>query len=436
MNPGGTLLDTERQDAMIDKDEYIKSLEISVQLLQREIESLRSRLIDSHPTSEKNKESKDINYLHGFMDVDNREDLLKKLNSAFSSINGILEAELFHYDTDGMITPYVEEIEITKMYSEIKEMEESGVLDWVIKQDELKIIPSLYDTSDTTKLNFILYPINPKSAHSNLFAAKTSLDSDQIDDNLREKIILIAESAAISIDNIISDEEIRKINKKLTNYSKRNSFNSINEIIATLAYEVGEPIQIIKANLDFIKTGIGDTKRRVEIVDKEVNKLQSISDKIQSIVSDKNLKKEFNLKELISDIKFITKSQLRRDGIKISVNDDKSDLHLNLKKNDLEQIILNLILSCRDQMPDGGVISISFQDIEDFISITLKHDGIGFSNEEIHEILNASDPKLISDKTFINHQFSKDLAENIGIKFEIVSDVNTGTSYKLLIKKD
>ena len=431
MQLGGNTELSNLDDSLIDKDEYIKSLEISVQLLQKEIESLREKLLNSKTTNSGSKTDSLYSFTHQFITSNSLEELFEKLNNEIGKQDGIYQASLFHYNSDGFIDTISNSNLDLDLISEVKQLEETGVLDWVYDNQEVKIIPSLSSTINS-KNNLLIYPVEIKGDISTLFVARCSIEHSEMNEDLINFIISIAETTSIITDNIISDKEIKSINKKLNDNKKNISINDYSKLVSSISSELVSPIEIIKANLSFIKTGIGDSPKRAEISQTELAKLESLILKLNSLFNDSSIK-GFHLNTILEDIKILTRSQLLREGIKFSYVQDSSNPYISIDPKLFEQIILILLFTSSELIEDGGTIRLSYSFNNENLTISLVDSGLGFTSEEINEIYNEDSPSLLKNKIFNNMKNVISMCKENSISFEIVSDSGLGNGFKLVI---
>ena len=213
---------------------------------------------------------------------------------------------------------------------------------------------------------------------------------------------------------------------------------SIGELAGTIAVEIDTPLKIIKGHLQLLKSGVGEAERRYEIINRQIELVDKIIKRLSSIskFSVNDISPSFIILEnLIDDVILFTNSQLQRDNIKVEKDYENSGVSVLGTKTQLEQVILGLLLNARDMMPEGGKITINiFKNKNNSVNITISDNGIGISENELQDIFEP----YYSDKTGINslgtnlYLVKNIIEQNKGI-LSVTSEVGKGTTYKITL---
>ena len=282
-----TLDDDYEENLSIEKDEYIKSLEISVQLLQREIEHLRKKLLEYSTNEIQNSVNTNFNFDGNNLinKVSSKSELISATNSIISSNKLILEWQIFLINSDSSFTNLDNSVKNDKIIDELSQLTEDGVTDWILSNDEVKLAPSLLDSTESRVINNLFVPVLSTGSQSLLFFGKISEEQSNILEEFKLAIKQVMNAIALKLDNIISSEHITDISKQLeNNVVNRKSSNSTLLNIALSEFE--QPIEIIEANLEFIDKGIGNPVRRSEIIKDNLNFIKVLKNKLIKINSE------------------------------------------------------------------------------------------------------------------------------------------------------
>lgn len=431
-----SLEDNYQENSTIDKDEYIKSLEISIQLLQREIETLRKKLIDISSNELKDTQSNSI--LNSNNDLLNKAnsipELISKLNSVLQNNKIILEWQLLYILNDYSFELIDVSTKNDKMMEEFNQLVEDGVTDWILSNDEIKFAPSLIDSTDRNTVFNIFIPIKNKGSQSILFFGKTIEDINDITDEFKNNLKQIFNFVCLKIDNIISSEHISKISNKL----EKNNLNkpkSNNPLIKLAISEIDQPIRLIDANLNFIESGIGNVKRRTEIIKDNLNIINQLRNKLMNLIDDNiNNVAEFDVSDFIDDIKFLTNNQLQRDGINLKVT-SKNTFSLKFDKKRIESLFTKLILFSADMMPEGGVLSLSYEEKKNYFMFKFYYENALLTNEEFEKIKLNIQPEEINNGLFKNLKQILNSIEENQIEIDLINDTKIGTTFSIIINK-
>ncbi|MDC1067526.1 ATP-binding protein [Candidatus Kapabacteria bacterium] len=423
------------KDDNIDKNEYIKSLEISVQLLQREIESLRDQLTSKRVSNNQDTLSDQANPYKLLSEIDSRDLLVKKLDSILNSTFNFLENSIFEYDQNSKLQPYYFNSNLEDFYTYCESLEEEGIIDWASDSEGLHIFPNLEESTETRVINNVIYFIKLKGFRESVFIAKTTLSKDYFNKDVTKSLSELLSAAAIILDNIISKEEILNINKniELQGESEVHPSSMLNISTSVVEY-IYQSLGIIDANVKMIESGIGDTKRRIDIINDNSTKIREIGKKFINLIKNKDGNNtDGSLYEIVQDVVFLLRSQLLRDAIKITNKIDSSTL-VSGELIILEKSILNIVLIIRDTLREGGNIVISASSNKDHTIIKISDDGIGFPIELVENFNRNHKINGEFQNIFDKLEIIKNLFRKINCEFEISSKERSGTTYSIYYK--
>jgi len=432
-----TLDDDYEENLSIEKDEYIKSLEISVQLLQREIEHLRKKLLEYSTNEIQNSVNTNFNFDGNNLinKVSSKSELISATNSIISSNKLILEWQIFLINSDSSFTNLDNSVKNDKIIDELSQLTEDGVTDWILSNDEVKLAPSLLDSTESRVINNLFVPVLSTGSQSLLFFGKISEEQSNILEEFKLAIKQVMNAIALKLDNIISSEHITDISKQLeNNVVNRKSSNSTLLNIALSEFE--QPIEIIEANLEFIDKGIGNPVRRSEIIKDNLNFIKVLKNKLIKINSEKqNSNIEFSFNTLIEEIAFITKNQLQRDGIALNINISKDIIH-KADKKEVESLFTYLVLFSADLMPDGGNLVLNSEKRKSNITFKFYYENALLTESEFETIISGTQPEDISNNVFTNMIKLNNLSKRNNFELSLINDRKIGTSLLLTLKND
>lgn len=428
--------DNYQENSSIDKDEYIKSLEISIQLLQREVETLRKKLLEISSNELKDTQNNSsFNYNNDLINrVNSISELITTLNHLFQTNKFFLEWQLLYILNDYSFQLIDVSTKNDKMIEEFDKLLEDGVTDWILSNDEVKFAPSLVDSTDRNPIYNVFVPIQNKGSQSILFFGKTIEDINQVSDDFKNNLKQILNFVCLKIDNIVSSEHISKISNKLEKNSSNKS-KSNNPLIKLAISEFEQPISLIDANLNLIENGIGNVNRRTEIIKDNLNIISQLKDKLYNLIDEKqNLNTEFDISEIINDIKFLTNNQLQRDGINLKISSTETFM-INFDKKRIESLFTKLILFSVDLMPEGGALVISYEIKKQRTFFKFYYENALLTNEEFEKIKLNIQPEEINNGLFKNLKQILNSIEENNIELDLINDTKTGTTFSLIIEK-
>jgi two-component system, OmpR family, sensor histidine kinase VicK len=190
-----------------------------------------------------------------------------------------------------------------------------------------------------------------------------------------------------------SNKQLEEANEQLKRHDKMQE-----EFINIAAHELRTPIQPILGLTQVIRSRIGDREEEAEllnVISRNAKKLQQLTENILDVtrIESKSLqlnKKQFNLREMVSDAMADCKSQLKEYGsIRLELV-SKEDVFVEADDARIGQVISNLLnnaLRFTQQKGEEGIISVTLEehknddDNNKEVIVSIKDTGIGIAPE-------------------------------------------------------
>lgn len=425
--------DKYEENLSIDKDEYIKSLEISIQLLQKEIESLRKKNYSNSEKSNPDAENKSIHSQKNLISNSNsKQELFANINSILEESKVIIDWMFFNIDQNSNLTMLDSSNINESMVKELNNLEEDGVIDWVLGDDKIKIAQSLVDSTDGRIVNNVFVPTLNFGTQSILFFGKSTSELSEFTEEIKSTIVQLIQSFTLKLDNIISLEHINEISKQLE-IQKKSKKENYSDLIQIALSEFDQPIQLIESNLDLIDKGIGDSKRRNEIIKENIYNLKELKSKLYNLIFSKStIIGEFSISDLLEEIKFLTRNQLQRDGISFKI-DSKENIKFTGDKNNLESILTYLVILSLDLMPDSGNLFLTILKRKKQIIFKFYYDNAVLTKEEFNKIKNNTNTENFRESQLKILKRIISISEKNKYDLDIINDNKLGTTIQLTI---
>lgn len=438
----GTNIEISDTGADIGNSEYIRALEMSVELLQREVANLRKNLSESGKKIEPN-ENADINEASQvnpiIENIETEEEFYDIIPKYLSEFTDHIEGGIFILNPDNSVKDNYVPAD-SQLKEIITNFNENGIIDWCISQIRPSIIESPFNSENLKAHKVLIAPMILGQKGIGFYGAL--LDAENIPDNTRLGFIdKIMKKAALSFDNIASKAEINRMNKRLellgTHIKNTGNYGSVGEISLVSSKEIKSHLDVIDANLDLIESGVGNRETRINIIRGELQKSIKLINKVIELDSNSDLdavKDEYSIEDIISDVKTYIQTQLYREGIAL-----RSGIVDNFKimtnKSQLEQILINIILSLGDLNTEGGTFFINtFKNKNGAHFLTISDDNTFI---ELPEGINIFSPENISDKKLkklsLKLYYAKSLIGDMGGNIYFESGLK-GTSIKIEFK--
>lgn len=286
-------------------------------------------------------------------------------------------------------------------------------------------------------------------------------------------LIIISVIISVIISNSISKpiEKVSKFTKTIEdgNYEKKIEYksnlkevddliNSINNLTDTLnkqeelrkrlttdvAHELRTPLTSVQTHLEAILDGIWEpTNDRLNSINEEVSRLVGLVNKLNSLskfeASKENLNiKEENLSKIVENIIYNFQTQAIKKSIRIE--SDLDDVNINIDKDKITQLVINLISNGIRYTNEGGKINIILKDEKNCAKLCIKDNGIGIPKEDIKYIFERfyRVDKSRSKNTGgmgVGLTISKAIVKAHGGSINVNSQIGTGSEFIVIIPK-
>ncbi|MEW5815996.1 MAG: ATP-binding protein, partial [Spirochaetota bacterium] len=195
------------------------------------------------------------------------------------------------------------------------------------------------------------------------------------------------------IGSIIIIEDITEQEKLREQFILSEKLASVGLLAAGVAHEINNPLEIIYNYLRYLKFNL-DNKILKETVDNLNEEITYISNIVSNLItfSDSNTicDEEIDLNELFKRMINLVKYNARNKNIKVNFKTSQNVIKMKADKNEIKQVILNLMKNSFEAMPGGGNIYITTtqnkSNNSEFIVITFRDTGSGIKGNNPGDI--------------------------------------------------
>lgn len=233
------------------------------------------------------------------------------------------------------------------------------------------------------------------------------------------------------------EEKITELDKKA---DERQRF------IESLTHEIKTPLTSIIGYSDFLRSTAYDEKvflKGLNYIFKEGTRLEELSWKMMDLILLKreNFKMIYeNINTIVDDIKESLQNRLKNKNIKLII-DIKKECFILVEKDLIRNLIINLIDNSIKASKKGSNIYLNVYENEiSNIVIEIIDEGIGISEEDLPKVFEAF-YMIDKSRTRANNgaglglAICGEIAKIHDAKLEIESEINKGTSIKLILKQ-
>ncbi|MDA9527719.1 sensor histidine kinase [Bradyrhizobium sp. CCBAU 25338] len=214
---------------------------------------------------------------------------------------------------------------------------------------------------------------------------------------------------------------------------------AIGEITAGVAHEINNPIAVMQGNLDVIRSVFGADADRAKVefrlLDEQIHRISQIVTKLLQFARPEEYAgyvERHAPASVISDCLPLVQHLLNKTEIAV-VRDDRANRLVLMNRNELQQVLVNLIVNAIHAMPDGGTLTLRSFDAErdghQGVAIEVADTGIGMSTEVIEKIFDPFYTTKRRQGTGLGLSISQTLIERQGGQITAESRVGSGSTF-------
>src|SRR5271157_1417879 len=196
------------------------------------------------------------------------------------------------------------------------------------------------------------------------------------------------------IGSIIIIEDISEFDKLQKQVILSEKLASVGLLAAGVAHEINNPLEIVYNYLKHIKFSYNNKQlhKEVDELHEEIAYIASIVKNLLSLSNtDKVEREEIDLNDLIRNILGLLRHNADYKHIAITFDSSEKRLVVTVNRNEIKQVILNLVKNSFEAMPSGGTIKITTRWLRDerdrrVVQLTFADSGPGILTSSLDDI--------------------------------------------------
>lgn len=259
-------------------------------------------------------------------------------------------------------------------------------------------------------------------------------------DKLDKKYLLpeLIEEAHFSEAKIINNvlkEISRNMHENINCYKRKQ--NDYREYIEAWVHEIKTPIASTKLIIENNKNNITD---KINI---QINRIESYIEQVLYYSRSDNVNKDYIIKEvpLINIVNSVIRKNFRdcrEKNIKIKIEEFNYKVYTDIKWLEfiVNQIVVN---SIKYSKKSDAYISITALNLENSVILEIDDNGVGINERDVSSVFNkgftGENGRKFAKSTGMGLYLCKKLCEKLGIGITLKSDIDSGTSVKLIFPR-
>ena len=413
--------------------EYIRALEMSVNVLKKEVSRLKEKLLDAPGPERENDQAGFFSLLEEISTKCGTNDIIGLINDYFNKNYDMIDCSFFRINSNSEIELVDNSLSSQSLKPLLYGFREQGILDWIFDSRKATVVPN-FNKDNVSHVAFcLLIPIRLIPDTRLIFCASSGTDPgiNNFQNNTEIKILLTAAASGIGLLDYESElkncsSKAENIDREIINYSRNAGLGKMFEIFFR---QSGLYSRSIKAHEDMLNAGLENQDRRKRIITEETDRLIRInklySDLINMSIKYKNTT---NLEMFINRMETILDILSRRLGIRLNYTSTIIAEAAKCNPAELFQIILDLFTFLADRLQEAEAVSVSFlMKDNNFMAITIS-DNNRFASDIDIGIFNPGYKQPGQGLYHIDK-----LIKKLEGKIELINNENRGITFKVFL---
>lgn len=271
-----------------------------------------------------------------------------------------------------------------------------------------------------------------------LFISKAPEEGDFNEEDIR-LLSIMGNNFAVALENLQLYRNLQLQMKKLKEAQDQlvqsTKLAAIGELAANVAHEINNPLTTILGYAELLKEE-EDTegiKRDLEIIEGESLRAREIVQQLLEFSRKRKLEiTEADLKKIIKEVLMLVSPSIKASKIRVDkeLNEIPSVL---VDKNQIKQVLLNLINNAIQAMPDGGRLGIKTEVVGDEIMVSVSDTGMGIPTDVLQRIFEPFFTTKKDKGTGLGLPISYRIVQEHGGRLEVKSTPGQGSIFRVVL---
>ncbi|MBA2689735.1 MAG: cache domain-containing protein [Burkholderiales bacterium] len=235
-------------------------------------------------------------------------------------------------------------------------------------------------------------------------------------------------------------QELEAANKSLRGAQKQlvmsEKLAAIGQLTAGVAHEINNPIAVIQGNLDLVRAELGPAAwpviNEIRLIDEQVNRIRLIVTKLLQFARPAEYAgyvEAVDVNTLMGDCLVLVRHELKKSDIEVK-QVLQASLKAGINRNELQQVVINLLVNAVQAMPEQGRLIISTEDWEDKgVTIRVKDTGPGIHPGDLSRVFDAFFTTKKQQGTGLGLSISYAIVERYGGRITVKSEYGNGAAF-------
>ena len=220
---------------------------------------------------------------------------------------------------------------------------------------------------------------------------------------------------------------------------------AIGQLTAGVAHEINNPVAVIQGNLDVLRDILGPAAEpvapEIRLIHEQVHRIRLIVTKLLQFARPQDFVgylEPVGPAQLIQDSLVLVGHWLKKGNIAIAQHFD-STRHVLCNRNELQQVLINLMVNAIQAMPEGGVLTLAAEDWDEAdmplgLRLVVADSGPGISDADRERLFKPFFTVGKPGGTGLGLWVSQSLVERYGGRISVDSAPGRGTRFAVWLR--
>ncbi|WP_226658834.1 PAS domain-containing protein [Guptibacillus hwajinpoensis] len=251
------------------------------------------------------------------------------------------------------------------------------------EEDMISHLHEIYPNQNKEEANRIIKAVINGEGVVDFETVRVKKDGTSIDVSVTYSPIKDHEGNVTAMSAITRDIRDRKKTEELLLRSEKLS--AIGQLAAAVAHEVRNPLTSVKGFIQLYKDRIND--EILELMLSEMNRIESIINEFLSLARPQAVTyQKIDIMTLTRNVVSLMNPELLLNKIDVRTAFHTPSLMMHCEKNQITQVLMNVIKNGIEAMPDGGPLSITTCNSDTHLFIEIADKGVGIPKERLERL--------------------------------------------------
>lgn len=246
--------------------------------------------------------------------------------------------------------------------------------------------------------------------------------------------IVTSENESIGMMYMIRDmTEVRRLQDRIR---KADKLATIGQLAAGVAHEVRNPLSSIKGYATYFGSLFpenSENRKASEVMTSEVDRLNRVISELLEMARPADLKtRETEVASLVDSSLRLVRQEAQSASVKIETHHGDNVSKVKVDPDRLAQTLINLYVNAIQAMPEGGTLTVSTEQKDDLLFISVSDTGKGLPESDLSRIFNPYYTTKPSG-TGLGLAIVQKIVEAHDGRIEIEKTGPEGTTFKIVI---